>query len=393
MSLLELRELSRRFGDFVALDSVNLSVQSGEFLTVLGASGSGKTTTLRLIAGFDRPTSGSIWMDGTDLAPLPPFRRPVNTVFQHYALFPHMSVRDNVGYGLRMQKVAPAEIARRVDEALAMVRLGDFGGRTPKQLSGGQQQRVALARALVNRPRVLLLDEPLGALDLKLRREMQLELKQLQTQVGITFIYVTHDQEEALTMSDRIVLMRAGRIEQIGTPREMYDSPRSRYVADFIGESNFLRARVTETVGSLVELDLAGKPVYAVPVPNLQPGDTVELSIRPEHVELLGAGWDPPQVDGSMNEIMHYSLAQSARALATHPQHAALAAQAAVNSVPGIIESTTFVGSTYRIRVTLADGQHVVALRPPMRAHELPPENGRSVMVSWYAVRGVIVRD
>ncbi|HSY80255.1 MAG TPA: ABC transporter ATP-binding protein [Gemmatimonadaceae bacterium] len=318
MSLLELRELSRRFGDFVALDSVNLSVQSGEFLTVLGASGSGKTTTLRLIAGFDRPTSGSILMDGTDLAPLPPFRRPVNTVFQHYALFPHMSVRDNVGYGLRMQKVAPAEIGRRVDEALAMVRLDDFGGRAPKQLSGGQQQRVALARALVNRPRVLLLDEPLGALDLKLRREMQLELKQLQTQVGITFIYVTHDQEEALTMSDRIVLMRAGRIEQIGTPREMYDSPRSRYVADFIGDTNLLRL------------------------------GNDEVSVRPEHVQLIAA-------DGG--------------------------------GMPGLVDAVTFVGSSYRVRVALADGQRVVALQ------SAPREIGQRVAVQWDPSRGVIVRD
>jgi spermidine/putrescine transport system ATP-binding protein len=391
VSLLELRELSRRFGDFVALDSVNLSVQSGEFLTVLGASGSGKTTTLRLIAGFDRPTSGSIWMEGTDLAPLPPFRRPVNTVFQHYALFPHMSVRDNVGYGLRMQKVAPAEIARRVDEALAMVRLGDFGGRAPKQLSGGQQQRVALARALVNRPRVLLLDEPLGALDLKLRREMQLELKQLQTQVGITFIYVTHDQEEALTMSDRIVLMRAGRIEQIGTPREMYDSPRTRYVADFIGESNFLRARITEIVGSFVELDLAGKPVYAIPVPNLQPGDTVELSIRPEHVELVG---DRPQLDDfTVLEMVREGAVQASRAIATHPEYAAIV-KGAVNTIVGVIESITFVGSSHRMRIALGDGQHVVALRPPMHIlNESLPEIGSSVIVTWHAGRGVIVRD
>jgi len=318
VSLLELRELSRRFGDFVALDSVNLSVEAGEFLTVLGASGSGKTTTLRLIAGFDHPTSGSIWMDGTDLAPLPPFRRPVNTVFQHYALFPHMSVRDNVGYGLRMQKVAPDEITRRVDEALAMVRLGDFGGRAPKQLSGGQQQRVALARALVNRPRVLLLDEPLGALDLKLRREMQLELKQLQTQVGITFIYVTHDQEEALTMSDRIVLMRAGRIEQIGTPREMYDCPRTRYVADFIGDTNLL--------------GVAGN----------------EVSVRPEHVQLAAAGGD---------------------------------------GIPGVVDAVTFVGSTYRVRVALADGQRVMSLQGA------PMDIGRAVAVKWDPSRGVIVRD
>jgi ABC-type Fe3+/spermidine/putrescine transport system ATPase subunit len=317
VNLLELRGLSRRFGDFVALDNVDLSVHPGEFLTVLGASGSGKTTTLRLIAGFDRPTSGSIWMDGTDLAPLPPFRRPVNTVFQHYALFPHMSVRDNVAYGLRMQKVAPAEITRRVSEALAMVRLGELGSRAPKQLSGGQQQRVALARALVNRPRVLLLDEPLGALDLKLRREMQLELKQLQTQVGITFIYVTHDQEEALTMSDRIVLMRAGRIEQVGSPREMYDCPRTRYVADFIGDTNLLRI------------------------------DGNEVSVRPEHVQLTA------ESDG----------------------------------ITGVIDAVTFVGSTYRVRVVLGDGQKVIALVPGSR------DIGQRVGVKWDPSRGVIVRD
>jgi len=239
--IIELKNLTRRFGDFVALDGVSLSVAPGEFLTLLGASGSGKTTTLRLIAGFDLPDAGEILMDGQDIAPLPPYRRPINTVFQQYALFPHMSVRENVAYGLRMRKVPKGEITGRVDEALKMVQLGQLDARAPKQLSGGQQQRVALARALVNRPRVLLLDEPLGALDLKLRKEMQLELKHLQTQVGITFIYVTHDQEEALTMSDRIALMRAGKIEQVGTPREIYAKPQSRYVADFIGETNLLK--------------------------------------------------------------------------------------------------------------------------------------------------------
>jgi ABC-type Fe3+/spermidine/putrescine transport system ATPase subunit len=239
---LELRQLSKQFGSFRAVDGVSLTVDRGEFLTLLGASGSGKTTTLRLIAGFEAPTSGAILIDGVDAAHLPPFKRPVNTVFQQYALFPHMSVRDNVGYGLRMRRVAPAEIQKRVGRALEMVRLHDLGARAPRQLSGGQQQRVALARALVNEPQVLLLDEPLGALDLKLRRQMQGELTALNRQLGITFIYVTHDQEEALTMSDRIALMRGGRIEQIGPPRELYDRPRSRYVADFIGETNLIPA-------------------------------------------------------------------------------------------------------------------------------------------------------
>src|SRR5262249_17780315 len=231
--LLELRTLTKRFGAFVAVDGVTLSIASGEFLTLLGASGSGKTTTLRMIAGFEPPTAGEILMDGADISPLPPFKRDINTVFQQYALFPHMSVRQNVEYGLRMKHVPKKERASRVDQGLEMVQLAQLGARSPRQLSGGQQQRVALARALVNRPRVLLLDEPLGALDLKLRKGMQLELKHLQTSLGITFVYVTHDQEEALTMSDRIVLMRQGTIAQVGTPRELYDRPASRYVADF----------------------------------------------------------------------------------------------------------------------------------------------------------------
>jgi ABC-type Fe3+/spermidine/putrescine transport system ATPase subunit len=237
---LELRGLSKQFGAFTAVNDISLTVARGEFLTLLGASGSGKTTTLRLIAGFEAPTAGAILIDGVDAAHEPPYARPVNTVFQQYALFPHMSVWDNVGYGLRMRRRPAAEVRERVGRALEMVQLHGLGDRRPRQLSGGQQQRVALARALVNEPQVLLLDEPLGALDLKLRRQMQGELTALNRQLGITFIYVTHDQEEALTMSDRIALMRAGRIEQIGPPRELYDRPTSRYVADFIGETNLI---------------------------------------------------------------------------------------------------------------------------------------------------------
>ena len=218
MPILELRRVSKRFGEFLAVDDFSLDIASGEFLTLLGASGSGKTTTLRMIAGFEQPTAGEILMAGRPIAGLPPFKRDVNTVFQHYALFPHMSVRENVGYGLRMRGVPQAEREQRIAAALEMVKLEQLGGRAPRQLSGGQQQRVALARALVNRPKVLLLDEPLGALDLKLRKEMQLELKHLQTHLGITFIYVTHDQEEALIMSDRVALMRQGRIAQVGSP-------------------------------------------------------------------------------------------------------------------------------------------------------------------------------
>ena len=249
LPIIELRRLTKRFGDFAAVDDLTLDIAAGEFLTLLGASGSGKTTTLRMIAGFEPPTSGEIFMAGSPIAALPPFKRDINTVFQHYALFPHMSVRENIAYGLRMRRVPAAEREERVTQALAMVKLDQLGARSPRQLSGGQQQRVALARALVNRPRVLLLDEPLGALDLKLRKEMQLELKHLQTDLGITFVYVTHDQEEALTMSDRIVLMRQGRIAQVGTPRDLYDRPASRYVADFIGDTNLLPGTVVESGG------------------------------------------------------------------------------------------------------------------------------------------------
>jgi putative spermidine/putrescine transport system ATP-binding protein len=229
-------------GDVVAaVDGINLEIADGEFFSMLGPSGSGKTTTLRMIAGFELPTEGRVWLHGVDVTNRPPFERDVNTVFQDYALFPHMSVGDNVGYGLTVRKVQKAERERRVGEALAMVRLTGYERRKPTQLSGGQRQRVALARALVNRPRVLLLDEPLGALDLKLREEMQLELKAIQQEVGITFVYVTHDQEEALTMSDRLAVFNRGRIEQLGTPADLYERPATAFVAGFVGTSNLLR--------------------------------------------------------------------------------------------------------------------------------------------------------
>jgi len=231
----------KRYGDVAAVDGVDLDIARGEFFTMLGPSGSGKTTTLRMIAGFERPDAGTIELGGTDVSGRPPFDRPVNTVFQDYALFPHMTVQQNVEYGLRVRKVPKPERRAKADEALARVRLEGFGGRKPAQLSGGQRQRVALARAIVITPRALLLDEPLGALDLKLRQELQLELKQLQQELGMTFVYVTHDQEEALTMSDRIAVFNQGRIEQVGSPAEMYEHPRTAFVAGFIGTSNILR--------------------------------------------------------------------------------------------------------------------------------------------------------
>jgi putative spermidine/putrescine transport system ATP-binding protein len=243
-----LEAVQKRYGEVIAVDGVDLDVRDGEFFSMLGPSGSGKTTTLRMIAGFELPTAGRILLHGRDVTSVAPFDRDVNTVFQDYALFPHMSVGDNVGYGLMVRKVAKSDRADRVSDALRMVRLDGYQGRRPSQLSGGQRQRVALARALVNRPRVLLLDEPLGALDLKLREEMQIELKSIQQQVGITFIYVTHDQEEALTMSDRLAVFNAGRIEQLGTPADVYERPATRFVAGFVGTSNLLAGEAARAV-------------------------------------------------------------------------------------------------------------------------------------------------
>jgi putative spermidine/putrescine transport system ATP-binding protein len=266
-----LRGVTKRFGDVTAVAGIDLDIAEGEFFSMLGPSGSGKTTMLRMIAGFELPTEGTVVLKGRDVTRMPPFDRDVNTVFQDYALFPHMSVGQNIAYGLRVRRVPRDERNRRVAEALESVRLGDFGTRRPNQLSGGQRQRVALARALVNRPAVLLLDEPLGALDLKLREEMQVELKAIQQDVGITFIFVTHDQQEALTMSDRIAVFAEGRIEQVGTPTEIYEQPVSRFVAGFVGTSNVL-----DPADALV---LVGREITS--------------TIRPEHIRIVPAGDQP----------------------------------------------------------------------------------------------------
>ncbi len=270
----------------VAVDRVTLQVRDGEFFSLLGPSGCGKTTSLRMIAGFEMPTLGEILIHGRPMGHTPPFQRPVNTVFQHYALFPHMTVGQNVGFGLEMKKAPRHEIDRRVEEALGLVRLPAMRDRVPRQLSGGQQQRVALARALINRPEVLLLDEPLGALDLKLRKEMQLELKQLQEQVGITFIYVTHDQEEALTMSDRIAVMDRGRVLQAGTPLEIYEQPNSRFVADFIGETNFVSGQVLAINGRQAEFEADGLKMIASVEASVAKGSQATLAVRPERILL-----------------------------------------------------------------------------------------------------------
>jgi spermidine/putrescine transport system ATP-binding protein len=282
---IRLIDLEKRFGAILAVDGVTLDVRAGEFFSLLGPSGCGKTTTLRMIGGFELPTGGRILLRDRDITNDPPDKRPVNMVFQQYALFPHLDVGENVAFGLRRRKVDGREIGRRVGEALELVRLEGYERRRPTQLSGGQQQRVALARALVNRPTVLLLDEPLGALDLKLRRQLQIELKRIQAEVGITFVYVTHDQEEALTMSDRIAVMHAGRIEQLGTPEELYERPATRFVADFIGSTNLLRG-VIEPDGSI---RLSSGEVARAAHDGLPPGAEVEISIRPESIELVPA--------------------------------------------------------------------------------------------------------
>jgi spermidine/putrescine transport system ATP-binding protein len=284
---IEMRDVVKRFGDVAAVDHVSMQIRDGEFFSMLGPSGCGKTTSLRMIAGFEYPTSGEICLNGEPIGNTPAFQRSVNTVFQSYALFPHMTVAENVAFGLEMKKVPKDEIGKRVAEALDMVRLSNYGERKPRQMSGGQQQRVALARALVNRPDVLLLDEPLGALDLKLRKDMQLELKGLQEQVGITFIYVTHDQEEALTMSDRIAVMSGGKVLQIGSPTEIYERPSCRFVADFIGESNFVEGRVSAIEPNSVTITTTdGLVLRGQASQTLQRDQEAFVSVRPEKAHL-----------------------------------------------------------------------------------------------------------
>ncbi len=280
----------KRLEDVFAVREMNLSIPTGKFFTLLGPSGCGKTTTLRLIAGFESPTSGEVFIQGKAMSKVPPNLRPVNTVFQNYALFPHMNVASNVAFGLEIKRVPKAERVRLVREALELVKLADMGDRKPSQLSGGQQQRVALARALVNRPAVLLLDEPLGALDLKLRKAMQIELKHIQEQVGITFVYVTHDQEEALTMSDLIAVMKDGLIQQLGDPGTLYKNPVNKFVADFIGESNFLKGKVDSPGGEKAMVVVGGEKLEINGGANLKAGDEITFTVRPEKINLSRAG-------------------------------------------------------------------------------------------------------
>ena len=346
--VITLERVVKRFGGYVAVQEADFAIERGEFFSLLGPSGCGKTTTLRMIAGFEQPSDGRILLDGRDVSRVPPYRRNVNTVFQHYALFPHMTVADNVAFGPRSQKLGGSETGRRVSELLAVVRLAQFADRKPAQLSGGQRQRVALARAIVNRPKVLLLDEPLGALDLKLRQAMQIELKRIQREVGITFIYVTHDQEEALTMSDRIAVMNEGRVEQIGTPQEIYHSPTSVFVANFIGVANLIPAVVQQANGADATVVVAGAHRVAVPVgtERLRPGSAATVMVRPERLRLTEA------------------------------------APTGTEAVPVTVEHAVFQGPVVRCTLRAADGSAIVAhIGPEQSLPMLQP--GLRLWVCW----------
>ena len=345
-----LQRVTKRFGDVVAVDDLTLDVDKGEFFSLLGPSGCGKTTSLRMIGGFDEPTQGSIYLGGQDVTGLPPYRRDVNTVFQSYALFPHLNVFDNVAFGLRRKKVERSEADRRVREALALVDLPGFERRKPSQLSGGQQQRVALARALVNHPKLLLLDEPLGALDLKLRKQMQLELKRIQSEVGITFLYVTHDQEEAMTMSDRLAVMRHGRIEQIGRPEDIYERPATEFVAGFLGASNLLDGEVKERRDGTVTVLLHSGSTVTVPAGDVAvTGARVKLGVRPEKIHLEADQGDPGN---------------------------------GWNSVSGILRMATFVGVHHQYTVDGPEGRTLTVYEQNLGSGTIPAP-GQQVRLRW----------
>jgi len=356
----ELRSVTKRFDDLVAVDGLSLELSGGEFFTLLGPSGCGKTTTLRMIAGFEQPSEGGIRIEGADVAGLPPHRRPTNTVFQSYALFPHLSVEDNVAFGLKRKRVPKVEIRRRVAAELERVGLSAEARRRPAQLSGGQQQRVALARALVNLPKVLLLDEPLGALDLKLRKGLQIELKRIQREVGITFVYVTHDQEEALTMSDRIAVMDSGKVEQVGAPEEVYDRPETTFVAGFIGVSNLMPA----TVAGADEVRLEQGPVVSAAANGLRPGERCHAVVRPEKLRIEEAEAGGPAHDG-------------------------------LPRVEGIVESSVYLGTATQIVVDLGEGVRMTVLCPNASEAERGrlPGGGARVVLSWEPEHMHVVRE
>lgn len=302
MSDVRLEHLTKAFKETLAVDDISLTIKEGEFFSLLGPSGCGKTTTLRMIGGFEEPTAGDVYVGEAEVSGLPPYKRNVNTVFQSYALFPHLTVYENVAYGLKRKKIDKGEIKSRVDDILELVDLEGYGERRSTQLSGGQQQRVALARALVNRPAVLLLDEPLGALDLKLRKQLQIELKRIQSEVGITFVYVTHDQDEAMTMSDRLAVMNKGRFEQVGAPQEVYELPATEFVAGFLGASNLLEGEIDRVEGPVAEVRLAAGGTVALPVERLPvERGPVSIGVRPEKIEIKRPG--VPAADSTSNTI------------------------------------------------------------------------------------------
>jgi spermidine/putrescine transport system ATP-binding protein len=347
-----LERVTKDFGEMVAVDDLSLDIAEGEFFSMLGPSGCGKTTTLRMIGGFEEPSRGTVYLGGRDVTNLPPYKRDVNTVFQSYALFPHLNVFDNVAFGLRRRKVGGGDVDRRVAEALRLVDLEGFERRRPAQMSGGQQQRVALARALVNHPKVLLLDEPLGALDLKLRKQMQLELKRIQQEVGITFIYVTHDQEEAMTMSDRLAVMRLGKIEQIGPPEEVYENPQTQFVAGFLGASNLLEGELRDRSNGLSSVALAGGDVMHVPTDRapFPVGASVLVGVRPEKITIASD-------DGS-------------------------ATREGWNTVTGLLRMATYIGVSHQYKVE-GPGGHELTVWVQNLGAEAAPRPGERVRLSW----------
>jgi spermidine/putrescine transport system ATP-binding protein len=341
-AIIELKAVAKSFGDNRVIPTLNLEIRRGEFLTLLGPSGCGKTTLLRIIAGFESPSAGRVFLDGTDITDLPPYRREVNTVFQNYALFPHLSVFDNVAFGLRQKGISGPQLQEEVKNVLEMVQMADFSNRKPRELSGGQQQRIALARAIVNRPKVLLLDEPLAALDLKLRKQMQFELKSLHEQLGITFVFVTHDQEEALTMSDRIAVMNKGRIDQLDSPVRVYDHPKTRFVADFVGENNTLEGDY-DAPGKRLRKDGFDIAVTGGP----QQSGKALLFIRPEHISIVRQKPDNQSI-----------------------------------ALPARIETKTFLGNQWKIRCRLEDGG--MDMDVTIKSDEAPLLEGlERVYLSW----------
>jgi spermidine/putrescine transport system ATP-binding protein len=347
-----LERVTKTFGDALAVDDLSLDIAEGEFFSMLGPSGCGKTTTLRMIGGFEEPSRGTVYLGGRDVTDQPPYRRDVNTVFQSYALFPHLNVFENVAFGLRRRKVAKGEVTARVDDALRLVEMTGFETRKPGQMSGGQQQRVALARALVNHPKVLLLDEPLGALDLKLRKQMQLELKRIQQEVGITFIYVTHDQEEAMTMSNRLAVMRAGRAEQVGPPEEVYENPQTQFVAAFLGASNLLEGDLKQQANGTSTVLLAGGDF--VHLPNERApfgvGESVLVGVRPEKITIRSDGGGPTE--------------------------------SGWNSVTGLLRMATYIGVSHQYKVE-GPGGHELTVWVQNLGAEPAPAPGERVRLSW----------